>query len=903
MLIRKMEIENVKTHKDTTINFNEGLNILYGNNGAGKSTILEMIGFVLFDFLKSKTYHADYVRDVENDKPSYGRIKIWINGLKNEIYQITRSIGKTEIDVLDENGDQLSPPINTISKFKIWIKKQLGVKYEIDLETLFNAAIGIPQGMIVNSFLKSPKKRKEYFDKIFQLDTYETYWENLASIESAYKEEVIEVQNKISGLVGETKDKKQQVQKKEDLTKEISTISAKLTDHKKQNEKIAKELDNLKEVKDELDVITSDCKELEVKKKKEEENLKVLQEQLNESIEAKKICSKNKHAYEEYVKNSETKKELIEKSKKLTNVKDKLNQITQDYNDITNKIKNKTEKIEEVKNSRKKVKELKPKYQKYESLEEKLKQIEKEITIISSTKNSIKNKQKHRSELKQEINSLEDEINKLSEIEQKLEEIKDFEKRIADLRLTIKSTKNDLSFFQNNQNKIKSQLCPFTDQQCKNILEGEFDIDFFIKQIELKNQELKDQKEELSKLRDKIKEKNQVKNKIENLKEKKVKKAEYQKQLSKLEKEISDLKKKTTQEEDLLDARKVMINQKKDLKKDYNEYLIHTEKSQNLEEIRKEIEPLQKKENSIKEKQSELELAVKKYEHVPKELENKRKKENKLEAAYNEYQQNLNEANKLSQRQQKVNKTQNKLEKIKKAYKQKVDKQSELSEKYDEKRDNELQEIFQKNKEKIIQWKEKLNNLEERVDEIKELLKKLDEKEKELEDLRERKLRLNAEKTFIRKIRTWLREFKPKMRKDLIGKVNREASQIYRNIRGDQNTALYWNEDYEIKIRKAKNEKGFIRLSGGEKMAAALSVRLAILKTLTSAKFAIFDEPTTNLDPDARNNLSKYINNIKGFNQLFVISHDNAFNRHSEYVIKLTKDDNEQTHIHYLTNV
>ncbi|MGV9204670.1 MAG: AAA family ATPase, partial [Promethearchaeia archaeon] len=60
MLIRKMEIENVKTHKDTTINFNEGLNILYGNNGAGKSTILEMIGFVLFDFLKSKTYHADY---------------------------------------------------------------------------------------------------------------------------------------------------------------------------------------------------------------------------------------------------------------------------------------------------------------------------------------------------------------------------------------------------------------------------------------------------------------------------------------------------------------------------------------------------------------------------------------------------------------------------------------------------------------------------------------------------------------------------------------------------------------------------------------------------------------------------------------------------------------------------
>ena len=84
-------------------------------------------------------------------------------------------------------------------------------------------------------------------------------------------------------------------------------------------------------------------------------------------------------------------------------------------------------------------------------------------------------------------------------------------------------------------------------------------------------------------------------------------------------------------------------------------------------------------------------------------------------------------------------------------------------------------------------------------------------------------------------------------------------------------------------------------------MAAALSIRLVILKTLTNAEFAFFNEPTSNLDPTACVNLGKYINNIKGFNQLFIISHNDSFKRHSDYVIKFSKDKTETTSIDYLT--
>ncbi len=58
-MLHKLELIDIKTHKITKINFKKGLNVLHGDNGTGKSSVLEMIGFVLFDFLPEN--QADYV--------------------------------------------------------------------------------------------------------------------------------------------------------------------------------------------------------------------------------------------------------------------------------------------------------------------------------------------------------------------------------------------------------------------------------------------------------------------------------------------------------------------------------------------------------------------------------------------------------------------------------------------------------------------------------------------------------------------------------------------------------------------------------------------------------------------------------------------------------------------------
>ena len=149
-------------------------------------------------------------------------------------------------------------------------------------------------------------------------------------------------------------------------------------------------------------------------------------------------------------------------------------------------------------------------------------------------------------------------------------------------------------------------------------------------------------------------------------------------------------------------------------------------------------------------------------------------------------------------------------------------------------------------------------------------------------------------------IRNWYDQALPKITEALLNKVNQLASEIFRDIMDLESVRLKWEKDFNVKLITTQNEKDFNQLSGGEQMAASLAIRLAILKLLTNADFAFFDEPTTNLDDETRNNLAKCIQNIKGFKQIFVISHDDTFEENADNVIKFSKDENEITYVKYL---
>ncbi len=147
---------------------------------------------------------------------------------------------------------------------------------------------------------------------------------------------------------------------------------------------------------------------------------------------------------------------------------------------------------------------------------------------------------------------------------------------------------------------------------------------------------------------------------------------------------------------------------------------------------------------------------------------------------------------------------------------------------------------------------------------------------------RDRCQQLHAVSDFMRDL---LRKAGPFITEAHLQSISIEANQLYREITGNPMVTLRWDSGYEIILEEDGHERSFASLSGGEQMSAALSVRLALLKELSDMRVAFFDEPTTNMDEERRRNLAQQIGRIRDFDQLFVISHDDAFEGFTDRVV------------------
>ncbi len=156
------------------------------------------------------------------------------------------------------------------------------------------------------------------------------------------------------------------------------------------------------------------------------------------------------------------------------------------------------------------------------------------------------------------------------------------------------------------------------------------------------------------------------------------------------------------------------------------------------------------------------------------------------------------------------------------------------------------------------------------------------------EELRsiERLEELHETTDFVRDV---LRQAGPLVTESYLYNISIEANQFFREITGEGGRALRWTKDYEIMVEEEGYERSFVNLSGGEQMVAALSVRLALLKQLSDIRIAFFDEPTVNMDAERRERLAQQLGQVRHFEQLFVISHDDAFEQTVDHVVAVTR--------------
>ncbi len=173
-----------------------------------------------------------------------------------------------------------------------------------------------------------------------------------------------------------------------------------------------------------------------------------------------------------------------------------------------------------------------------------------------------------------------------------------------------------------------------------------------------------------------------------------------------------------------------------------------------------------------------------------------------------------------------------------------------------------------------------------KIAQAEELLKELEVAQKEQQTLED----LN---TMMIQFRGYIKEAAPHVLKAMLADISAEANRIFGEIMGDRTAQLSWQNDYEIVLRRQSTNRTFAQLSGGEQMSAALAVRLALLKKLSTLNLAFFDEPTQNMDELRRMNLAEQIRRVRGFDQLLVISHDDTFEQGLDSIVRLSKEHGE----------
>ena len=320
------------------------------------------------------------------------------------------------------------------------------------------------------------------------------------------------------------------------------------------------------------------------------------------------------------------------------------------------------------------------------------------------------------------------------------------------------------------------------------------------------------------------------------------------------------------------------------------DYQRATDTAQRREPVEKDLSTTQTRITELKTQIDALKEKLESYTNLNARIKAERATSETHEADHQRYLEHIREAQSLDKRQTRAMALGEALEAAQTKRDRLVTEQSQVGETYNADAYAALTETYNTLRDEIATLRERLHQAQDRLEEARAEVQRLHAVQAELEAAQSEHKETNALLSLLTTIRQLLREAGPKITQALVSIISQQADRLYADIMGDHSVQLQWTEDYDIVLRSSGREREFKQLSGGEQMAAALAVRLALLREVSGVDVAFFDEPTANLDDNRRDNLAEQILNVKGFAQLFVISHDDTFEQETDHVVRVVKE-------------
>lgn len=943
MEIISLKLENIKSYKNEYINFREGINCILGLNGSGKSTIIESIGYALFNYSFKTT--NELLRYNENK----GTVTIEFRGNDDKTYILSRVIRQSNnsIKLIDTETKQVL--FENVADVYPFVKKIMNIPKSKSLPKLFEEIIAVPQGTFVSAFLETPRNRKETFDKLFDLDIYKDLASNMKDLKDITEKDKLEpLKLEKESLTTELKDF-------EELLQEIKKLENEITSYKLELDSLSKEKKTYEIQKQELDKIKQELDE-QIKNndsnknllKQKEDQLIDIQTNLDKANEANSLILTNEYGYKMYLSAQNKIKDLEEQLNKLKDLNYQYqdnNKNLEINNNSINHISNKliTEK-QDLGQERQKEIDLNKSIQEMKQADieytQKLKELREEFQNESNKEIQI---QYSFAEKKNELNGYKDELlgyevidtfdiqKRIDSIQKELNIISNYKNQIQEKRLQIIAKQKESEILEANKGYMNESICPILHTKCLNVTNSSFvdeinkKIDentIFINNLTSEINEmtpLVNKEEELQKDTSTLaisknnasSEQERFKETLETIKKKyniDIDETNYLDQISiliyDLEKEIREYK--NTYLESLncqineMNTSKasaiIHINIKEDALNNCKNKIFNLNESiekDNLELIK--LDTLNKK---LEEENKKIVLKLDIYKNAEIELKEQKQVAMKFENAYNTYMENKKQSSELDTLKEKQKECLEAINNLKEQSIMFSNTINTLQEKYDEDLYKSLEEQI-----KTIDLKDSSikGTLDVKQSNYDSLCKK-----KEYLKTRQEKLNITLQK--IKKLTNIIEKFNiyrnvfinlPKeLSEQIRNHISIIASSLYQKI-SNENVRLEITEDYEVLLIDMVDEKkvkSIKQLSGGEQMSVAIAVRLAMLKQITNLDIYFLDEPTINLDYDRRVHVGEVVKDIsRELNQLFVISHDDTFDNITDHVINIIKQNNEST--------
>jgi exonuclease SbcC len=1012
MHVTRVELENIKSYERAEFNFARGITAITGENGAGKTTILEAIAWVLFDMLDYRK--EDFLR--RGAKKGSARVT-FVSDLDERPYTVYRDTGQGYYVYDNGLGIRLAEKKTDVSAM---LRKLLGIEPGTDMEALFRSAIGVPQGTFTADFLRPATQRKASFDKLLKVEEYRDGAERLRDTVNLIHERTAEVRGRIAGA-------ESQLARYDELVEEHKQVAARVRELSRALEELQREValreSNVRALEEALRLM-DEARALKDRREVEHEailnrlpGLRAERDAAQKALERQQATEADYQAHlaaDLSLRELDTERAARDQLRaEASGVEGLLASAKADVQRLTEYVERAVEaraslaalapeisaqeaaerererlrdlraraiserqrltKLDaELDSLRKQHAQTKERFREAEKgegaqarslrLESERLDVETTLSNVERAATSYKHLSKQRREAALEIERLRREVaahakeaTALEKFSVKAAEAAQLIARETELTESFARLRAQIEHDEKFHREVKNGLCPILSERCLNIGEGQTLEDYFTGQRATNVAQLSAMEQERASLSVAVREAREAEKHLgrlesarRQLERERQLLAEREAALAKLDQEIAGLpeasrerlnelramlsgidgsliiereaalryaelkpleqrlkeieqegKSKREERASVAAAADALPGLEKDIEEVEKRLALLNDPRGRASVLRQEAESEAKRrselagamdaERALAHQARELTERLAAYSSLDARWEEARRERDRTTAAHREYLESHALASSLPARQAELAKAEEAAARAEHEVERARERFAAAASAYSrERHDLERAALVEASKTEaatratLEETQKNEASLAAEISRLREVRAAMREQFREKERLEE----LDETTEFIRDT---LKAAGPLVTESYLYNISIEANQLFREITGEAGRALRWSRDYEIILEEEGHERSFQNLSGGEQMAAAMAIRLALLKQLSDIRLAFFDEPTVNMDAERRERLAQQIGQVQHFDQLFVISHDDTFEENVDHIIHVSR--------------